>query len=333
MFPGCAFAFGTAETCETGAVGRFRYDRDAPVVTDATPFDLASLTKVVCTTPLCHWMWTNRGLEFDWPVRSILPQFQHPGVTVEHLLRHQSGLMPYLSEPELCQCHSDVVDQICRLELTDAPGSRTVYSCLGFILLQEILERLTEDPLDRLYAQHVAQPLGAHGLSFRGTSDLDASSPPTMVLEPWRHDKLGNPELGHGFVQGVVHDPLAFVSGGVSGNAGLFGSAQAVAAFAQSVVRHLSDWNDWMPVAGLGRRGLGWDVRDPSASSAGPAFPPGSFGHTGFTGTSIWIDPVAGFFAVLLTNSIHPDGPVEAIRESRARYNTVAHECVCGKCT
>nr|MCU0317131.1 beta-lactamase family protein [Fimbriimonadaceae bacterium] len=299
--------YGSAQEMQVGAVGRLGHPGSASV-TPSTPYDLASLTKVIATTTLV-WQCVEDGLvSLDTLVEEFLPETRWPGVTVRNLLLHDSGLPPYLDLRHQC----DVSAKVMELTLQDPPGEVSRYSCLGFIALRTIVERLRNDSFDVLFEQRVASDLGSTTLGFRPLlRKIDGSDcPPTGAKPQWRQDierSLNLPDARGGEIVGVVHDPLAFLQGGVSGNAGLFGSAKDVGAFSQLVLKNINrsgnTYHEWCGQQGAGStRGLGWDTKSEADSSAGDLMPPEAFGHTGFVGTALWICPSIELFGVLLTN-------------------------------
>lgn len=288
----------------TGALGYFSFDDFTPVQVE-TIYDLASLTKVVATTEVVRHLCRSGAIRPEDAVKDLLPDFAHEEVTLDHLLRHTSGLPAYVDASGFVTTRERVLTQ----PLSTPVGEECVYSCVGFVVLQMVLEEITGQTLDRLFDDHVAPTYGFEDTRFRPTH----SKVPPTTSRP------------HG--QGVVHDPLAAVQGGVSGNAGLFGNATDLGRFAQALLSEgdIEEWNRRR----LGeQRGRGWDFKSPTGSSCGSLMSPGSFGHTGFTGTSIWIDHEADFFAVLLTNAIYPSGERVDLQRIRAEFADLAYESV-----
>jgi CubicO group peptidase (beta-lactamase class C family) len=308
-FPGAYAIVGSAERIHASVgAGRTDWDAGAPRPDERTLWDLASLTKVIGMTSAVARLVAERGIELGAPVQRYLPEFAGPGkelVTVRHLLTHSSGL------PAWRPLYKEGTDRAHRLAivlqtpLDTVPGARMVYSDLGAILLGLIVERVTGEPLDRYLASRVFAPLGMTDTGYLPDSSLLDRIAPTEV-DPWRQRH----------VHGEVHDENAYSLGGISAHAGLFGSARDLARFAQAmlrawrgdstilstaVVREFTRAQD----ASLSHRALGWETPNGS-NSAGHLLTPQAFGHTGFTGTSIWMDPGRDLFIVLLSNRVNP---------------------------
>jgi len=298
------------------ALGRLTYEPGAPVVDVDTIYDLASLTKVIVTTSLAMLLHERSQLDLDAPVGTYLPEFSGEDkdrVSVADLLAHCGGLLwwtdLYRQFPgrSPAQSKQAYVEAICELPLDYAPRTKTVYSDLGFLLLGEILERLTGAPLDSLGISEIFEPLGLTGVQYNPSESLRSRIAPTEEDE-WRGTLL----------QGVVHDENAYGLGGVAPHAGLFSPAHGIVPFARMLLSGgVSDTGRFCKAetieyfttrAGLApdsSRALGWDTPAPR-SSCGTSFSGRSFGHTGFTGTSLWIDPERDLFSILLTNRVHP---------------------------
>jgi len=321
-FPGGVLAVGSrGSLIHLHPFGRLTYEADAPPVTADTLYDLASLTKVVATTTMAMILVDEGRLDLDRPVRDFLPGFQGPGkdaVTVRHLLTHSSGLPAVAPLYKEIQGRQAFVERIQAMDLEYPPGSRSVYSDLGIILLGEILERVAGRPLEAFVRARVFEPLGMRDTLFRPPAELRPRIAPTEI-DPWRGR----------LVHGEVHDENAYAMGGVAPHAGLFGTAGDLARFAQMLLnggkldgrRIVSSETVELFTRRTGipgsDRALGWDTKSAEGSSAGTFFSPRSFGHTGFTGTSIWIDPERRIFVILLTNRVHPTRENNLIREPR----------------
>jgi CubicO group peptidase (beta-lactamase class C family) len=263
-------------------------------------------------------------LDLDAPVTRYVPAFAAGGdsVTIRHLLTHSSGLAAW--QPLFREVHSraEMFARVNATPLEAPPGTRTAYSDLGAILLTEVVEGLMGHRLDTLLEARVFSPLGMRDTRFLPPATLRARIAPTEN-DPWRGRVL----------RGEVHDENAAAMGGVSGHAGLFSTAADLVKFAQLLLRGGEGLVRPETIALFTRvqnqsfssRALGWDT--PSAgSSAGTKLSPSAFGHTGFTGTSIWIDPAQDLFIILLTNRVHPSRNNELIREVRPRVADLAAE-------
>jgi len=337
-FPGAVVAVGRRDTVlferGFGTLGGGDRTRPGP----ATIYDLASLTKVVGLTTLAMMLVDEHALDLDAPVARYVPAFQAGGdsVTVRELLTHSSGLAAW--QPLFREVHSrsEMFARVNATPLEARPGTRTAYSDLGAMLLTEVVERLMGHRLDTLLETRVFRPLHMTDTRFLPPARLKPRIAPTED-DPWRGRVL----------RGEVHDENAAAMGGVSGHAGLFSTAADLVKFAQMLLR-----NGRTGAAGTAARGhggtgrqlidsatiamftraqdpafssraLGWDTPSPG-SSAGTKLSPHAFGHTGFTGTSIWIDPVQDLFVILLTNRVHPTRSNELIREVRPRVADLA---------
>ncbi len=321
-FPGGVLAVGhRGALAHLKPFGRLSYDEDVPVAAD-TIYDLASLTKVVATTTMAMILTGEERLDLDSPVQDFLPLFRGEGksqVTVRHLLTHSSGVDWWAPLYEELRGQDAYVERIQAMDLVYEPGSQAKYSDLGLILLGEILERVAGEPLDAFVRRRVFEPLGMKDTLFRPGPDLVGRIAPTEK-DPWRGR----------VVRGEVHDENAHALGGVAPHAGLFSTAGDLARFVQMMVnggvfehhRFFSrataeTFTNRAGVVPGSSRALGWDTKSPEGSSAGSLFSPSSYGHTGFTGTSIWIDPERQLFVILLTNRVHPTRDNKLIRQVR----------------
>ncbi len=316
-FPGATLAVGLRGRVAIHAFGKLSYDAKAAATTPATMYDIASLTKVVATTTLVAKLAEGDfavPLDLDAKVERYLPEWaSRPNaewrrrVTVRHLLTHTSGLPPFKDYWRTSKSKQDTLTKIFAEPLDYEPGTKEVYSDLGIILMAEIIERLTGRTLDDLAKTYIFSPLGMNNTMYRPPKKLWPQIAPTEI----------DNNLRHRLVQGEVHDENAFAIGGVSGHAGVFSTAPDLAAFCQmllngGVYAHqrilrratIAQFTAPQQLSG-GTRTLGWAVPTEGGSS-GHYFSTHSFGHTGFTGTSIWIDPDRQLFVVLLTNRVHP---------------------------
>lgn len=288
--------------------GRLTYSDTAPAVNEHTRFDMASLTKVVATTTAAMMLEEQGKLDIRRTVASYLPEFNAPdkqGITVEMLLTHRGGLEAFAELWPTTHGRAEYLAKINARPIAYAPGTKTVYSDWDFILMQAIIERVSGEMLDAYTSAHIFTPLGMTETGFRPDSSERSHIAPTEVVAS-----------RGGLVWGIVHDENAGAIGGVSGHAGLFSSAHDVAIFLQMLLNGGSYGNvrllrpetvaRWTSIQGpTSSRALGWDT-PAGQSSAGRFFSPRSYGHTGFTGTSVWTDPERGVWVVLLTNRVYP---------------------------
>jgi beta-N-acetylhexosaminidase len=316
-FPGATLAVGYRGKVSVRAFGKLSYDAKAAAVNPSTIYDIASLTKVVVTTTLAEKLAEGDfavPLDLDAPVVRYLPEWAsgpnaewRRKVTVRHLLTHTSGLPAFKEYWRTSKGKQDTLGRIFAEPLEYEPGTKEIYSDLGIILMAEIIERLTGRTLDDLAKSYIFSPLGMKDTMYRPPKKLWPTIAPTEI----------DNQLRHRLVQGEVHDENAFAIGGVSGHAGLFSTAPDLAAFCQmllngGVYAHqriarratIAQFTTPQQLSG-GTRTLGWAVPTEGGSS-GHYFSAHSYGHTGFTGTSIWIDPERQLFVVLLTNRVHP---------------------------
>lgn len=321
------WAFDSATSAPSGA----------PPVTESTIFDLASLTKVVATTTAAMILEDRGQLVLDSTVGHYLPRFVERdsakrAITVRHLLTHQGGLEAYapLYLDSLVRGRERYLDRIAERPLRSVPGMATVYSDWDMILLQLVVEKVAGSPLEWFFEDYVAQPLGLRETLFR----------PAAPLLP-RVAVTANDSTRGGLLRGIVHDGNAWAVGGVSGHAGLFSSARDLATFAHMMLsggkvgdtkivepETIARWT--APQVDGSSRALGWDTPSGERSSAGRYFSQRSFGHTGFTGTSLWMDPEKGVFVVLLTNRVHSAGttPAGQVLDLRAAVADAVQESI-----
>jgi CubicO group peptidase (beta-lactamase class C family) len=326
--PGVALAVGRwGRLVHLRAYGRIDVGPNAPAITDSTLFDMASLTKVTATTTAAMILEDEGKLDLHAPVHAYLPELNDTAkakITVHMILTHSGGFEAFAALWRDYRGRAAYLQQINARPLGYVPGDSTVYSDWDFILMGLIIERITGMPLDQFVNTRVWQPLGMHNTKFNplASGPLPADSTCTAAFTP------DNPMLAriamtevdtayrHIHVQGIVHDENACALGGVAGHAGLFSSVRDVAVFCQMLlnggqyggVRLIQPTTIARWTARQDRnssRAIGWDTPS-DRSSGGHYFSFRSFGHTGFTGTSIWIDPERGLFVVLLTNRVDP---------------------------
>ena len=313
-FPCAAVEVGSgAGPVWSHAAGTLSYD-DGEAATLDTAFDLASLTKVLATTTVLMRLVDDGAVTLDGPVGDRLAEWRgsdRDKVTVADLLEHAGGLTAHLPFFRDHRGRADFQHAICTLPLEYPPRSRSVYSDLGFIVLAFIAADAGSAGLDEQF-DDVVSALGIGDLRFRPPAAWRPRTAPTEV-DPWRGRLL----------RAEVHDENGWALGGVAGHAGLFGTAPAVGRFARAVLETLrgrprlarpetfARFVRRSRVAGSSRA-LGWDTMLVT-SSCGRSLSPAAFGHTGFTGTSLWVDPAQDLYVVLLTNRVHPTRTNEAI--------------------
>ncbi|MDP3716536.1 MAG: DUF1343 domain-containing protein [Acidobacteriota bacterium] len=308
-----------------------------------TIFDLASLTKVVATTTAVMTLVEQGRLRLNDPVAAFVPGFERygkGGITIRHLLTHVSGLRPDVDLHPWTGYDAAIalaVDEV----PTMPPGAQFVYSDINFFLLGDIVARVTGESLDGYLQRAVFAPLGMRDTGFRPATALLPRMAPTERCAEQDAWPCKRPDAAP--LRGVVHDPTARRMGGVAGHAGLFGTARDLQRFARMLinggeldgVRVLSAATVARMIAPVpmpanaGTRGLGWDIDTSFSSNRGDLFPIGSFGHTGFTGTSLWIDPASKSYVIFLSSRLHPDG-VGDVGVLRSRIATVAAALLSG---
>lgn len=324
-FPGAAALVGSPdEVLELETAGFAVVEPERREVTADTLFDLASLTKPLGLGAVCAA--ASSALPLTATPGRFLPEWKQTrfeGITLEHLATHTSGLpawYPLYVRGEGAAAYRRTLPE---MEPEAAPGERVIYSDLNFLLLTEIVEASLASPLDRLFEDLVAAPAasGARFLPPRGapTAATERGDRTERVMTQARG--LTYPRFRDGVVWGEVHDGNAFRRGGVAGSAGLFGTARDVWSLARRWLE--PEWidrtSDKTPSLGEAR-GLAWQGAR-GAGSAIPEMSPRSFGHTGFPGTSVWVDPDAARIAVLLTNRIHPEVREIAFNQVRQRFH------------
>jgi CubicO group peptidase (beta-lactamase class C family) len=305
--------------------GRFTYEDDAPPVQPDTIFDLASVTKVVATTAVAMLLHERGQLPLDIPLGHFLPDFvaraprhqqaTREAVTLLMLLAHSSGLPAYEKLFEVAAFREELVRAALTTRLVAAPGARAEYSDVGFILLGEVLARQAGLALDLFARQEIFTPLGMTHTRFNPPAEWKPGIPPTEDDRTFRKR----------VIQGEVNDENASVMGGTAGHAGVFAPAIDIARFAECMLRGgapilkpetVQLFTRRVESPAGSSRALGWDTPSPPASS-GTHFSAASFGHLGFTGASLWIDPARQLSVTLLTNRTWPNRMSQAIRQVR----------------
>ena len=313
-FPGAVLALGRDTLLvKMQGYGTYTYSSNRQMSPDS-PFDLASLTKVVATTTAAMLLHERGQLNIEALVSEYLPGFDRPDkrdVTIRHLLTHTSGLPPFRTfYADSVLTRQAVIDSIYTAPLDAAPGEVYRYSDFGMIMMALVVEQITGEPFAAWCKANIFIPLGMANTGFRVTGYADPNVVPTELDDYFRHR----------LIQGEVHDENAWILGGTAGHAGLFSTARDLGRFATMMVQQGQHRSEpflspetvrlftTVVDTSLSTRALGWDTRTPppDLSSSGDFFGPLSYGHTGFTGTSIWIDPDAQLYVILLTNRVYP---------------------------
>jgi serine-type D-Ala-D-Ala carboxypeptidase len=335
-FPACSLAvtFG-GELVAHKALGRFTYGAALSEVTTASIFDLASLTKVVATTAMAMILYERGLLDLEAAVTAIVPEFagasddhdpRRREVTLRMLLAHSSGLPACEKLFLRAKTREDLLQAAFTTPLAAAPGARAEYSDIGFIILGAVLERLADESLDVFCQREIFGPLGMTHTTFNPASALRDSIPPTADDRTFRHR----------IIQGEVQDENASVLGGVAPHAGLFSTAEDVAIIAHAMLNgghpilrsstiELFSRRESAPEGTS--RALGWDTPS-TPSQSGKYFSPRSFGHLGYTGTSLWIDPDRQLSISLLTNRTWPDCQNQAVKQVRPVFHDAVIEAL-----
>jgi len=289
-------------------------------MTDDTIFDLASLTKPIATAASILILMDRGKIKPTDHVTKFLPEFTGPNkekVQIAYLLTHTSGLPAYCSAADLknkfgSPCSDKVIEKICRLDLVTAPGESFRYSCLGYILLGRIVEIVSSQPLDQFAAQNIFQPLGMHNTTFNPPASWQNRIAATEI----RNDTL---------IRGAVHDPLAVLMNGASGNAGLFSTAQDLSIFCQMLLQN-GRFNgkqilspravQLLTTEQSHGRAFGFGISSSYSWIKGDFASPQTFSHSGYTGASIVCDPTRSLSLIILTNRAHPHdkGAVKPLR-------------------
>lgn len=331
-FPGGSFAVTfRGELVAHKGFGHFTYDRSSSEVDGASMFDLASLTKVVATTTMAMLLYERGLLDLEAPVTAIVPEFaghdaRRHEVTLRLLLAHSSGLPVYERLFQRAQTREALLHAALMAPLSSAPGSCAEYSDIGFIILGIALERLADEALDRFCQREIFGPLGMTHTTFNPTNTMKSSIPPTAEDRVFRRR----------VIQGEVQDENASVMGGVAGHAGLFSTAEDLARFAHAVLDgghpilrsstiELFSRRESVPEGTS--RALGWDTPS-EPSQSGKYLSPRAFGHLGYTGTSLWIDPERQVSITLLTNRTWPDCQNDAIKQVRPAFHNAVIEAL-----
>jgi uncharacterized protein YbbC (DUF1343 family) len=319
------------------AYGNRALQPSAEPMTLDTIFDVASLTKVVATTSAVMMLVEDGKIRLTDPVAQYIPSFAKYGkdrITVRHLMTHMSGLRPDVDLADPWVGYEAAINLASEEVLSAAPGRQVIYSDIGYFLLADIVAKVSGQPFDQFVATRLFKPLGMADTMFNPPATLRNRIAPTETCTPY-----GWPCAGPGaeMLRGTVHDPTARRMGGVAGHAGLFSTADDISRFARMLLhggalagaRVMSPLtvarmtSPSTPEEQPNVRGLGWDMDSSYSSNRGELLPIGSFGHTGFTGTSIWVDPATEVYVLFMSNRVHPDGKGD-VTPLRARVATIA---------
>jgi serine-type D-Ala-D-Ala carboxypeptidase len=334
-FPGAVFAITVrGEILATDSLGRLTYDQHSPEVRPETVFDLASLTKVLATTAMAMKLYEAQRLTLDQKIAEIVPEFLAGGpganvrrsqITLRMLLAHSSGLPAYVRLFEGAASREELLSAAYCVPLEADPDTRAEYSDIGFIILGEALSRISGQALNVFCKREIFEPLGMEYTTYLPPKEWREEIPPTLDDKDFRRR----------VIQGEVHDENASVMGGIAGHAGVFSSVEDVSKFALSMLgfapklfrqETIRLFTQQQTIPAGTSRALGWDTPS-SPSQSGKHFSPHSFGHLGYTGTSLWIDAERKISIALLTNRSWPDARNQVIKQVRpAFYDAVMEE-------
>lgn len=336
VFPGAVLLFGIdQEILYQKAFGNYTYDKTSQTVNINTIFDLASVTKVIATTSAAMLLIDKGKLSLDDKVAEYLPEFVNNGkdnITVRNLLLHNSGLAAFKKYYDKFSKADEVINDIMNLKLENPPGDKYVYSDLGMITLQKVIEKISGKPLNKFLEDELFSKLEMNQTMYNPSNDLKTECAPTELDDFWRMKLL----------QGEVHDERAYLLDGVAGHAGLFSTAGDLSIFVRMLLNNgeyegeqiidsviIDNWTTKQ--SEQSDRALGWDTKTMEGySSAGNFFSKNSFGHTGYTGTSVWVDKDTKLFVILLSNRVQPSRKNRKISKFRpvihdVIYNSVFH--------
>jgi serine-type D-Ala-D-Ala carboxypeptidase len=330
-FPGAAVAIAyQGKLIAHKGLGHFTYDAESPAVTAETIYDLASVTKVIATTTACMILHERGLFKLDQPLVDLLPGFAaqqdvaRRQITLRMLLSHSSGLPAYIKLFQTAYNEDELIQQALRVPLAANPGSHAEYSDIGFILLGHTLEKLSGEPLDQFCQREIFAKLNLGHTFFNPPAELKLAIPPTEDDHIFRHR----------LIQGEVNDENASLMGGVAGHAGCFATSLDVSVFAQCMLREGSPLVKKETLEIFTRRqdsppgtsrALGWDTPS-QPSQSGKYFSSRSYGHLGYTGTSLWIDPDRQLSVTLLTNRTWPDRGSQSIKQIRPAFHDAVIE-------
>jgi len=331
IFPGAqVFIAKDGNVIANQGFGKQTYDEDSPLVNPQTIYDVASLTKVLTTTPVAMKLISQKKLSLNHEVSQFHPKFTGEGkekITIRHLLTHSSGIEPYVKYflSENFNTKENILNDILQRDLIFEPGTDTKYSDLGIILLTSIIEKIERKSIDVLAQKWVFSPIGMQRTFYNPDSML------LSEIAPTEYDSVFRKTLVHG----IVHDENTYLMDGISGHAGVFSTAEDIGKYAQMMLNKgnwlgtrifksslISEFTSKQNIPFDSDRAIGWDTPSQNGkSSAGDYFSKLSFGHLGFTGTSLWIDPEEEIIVVLLTNRVHPTRNKSGIYQARREFH------------
>jgi CubicO group peptidase (beta-lactamase class C family) len=346
VFPGACYAIGHKGQVRSKAFGRDTYCPESPKRELDTIWDLASVSKVVGTTTGAMILYDEGKFKLDQPVAEIIPAFgqnEKDRITIRNLLLHDSGLVAFRPYHKLHKTPEEDLAAIYAEKLSYTTGAKTVYSDLGMITFGKIIEALSGKTLDAFLSERVFEPLGMKDTMYNPATDQRVRCASTESIEAWREElrkahgketdeirRLETHPDGNRWIRGEVHDPNATALGGVAGHAGLFSTAADLSIFmglllkgGGSIVKPETLNLFTTRKSEASSRAFGWDTKSPD-SSAGKIFSDRSYGHTGYTGTSVWADPEQDVFAILLTNRVHPTSENTKIIKFRPVFHDAA---------
>jgi len=334
IFPGAVLLFGqNDQVLYHKAFGNYTYEKNSTAVKKTSIFDLASVSKVVATTSAAMILYDRKELFLDDKVIKYLSEFDNnekAKISIRNLLLHNSGLPAFKKYYDEFSSAEEVVNDIMHIGLLHAPGEKYIYSDLGMIALQKVIEKITEMSLDEFLNKNLFNYLEMHHTMYNPSNEIKNKCVPTELDDFWRMRLL----------QGEVHDERAYLLNGVAGHAGLFSTAKDLSNFVLMLLNEGMYGNEqiiksktidlWTTKqSDQSDRGLGWDTKSVNGySSAGKMFSKNSFGHTGYTGTSIWVDKDSKLFVILLTNRVHPKRTNRKIVKFRPKLHDIIYKTV-----
>ena len=333
IFPGGVLLFGIDNSfIYSKTFGHYTYDKSSPKMKLNTIFDLASVSKVVGTTSAAMILYDEGKLKLDEKVKTYLPEFNNHGkgvITIRNLLVHNSGLPAFKKYYDIYNTEQEVINDIMNTELIYKPGSKYVYSDLGIITLQKVIEKITGMGLDEFLKEKLFKPLEMTRTMYNPPDSLKNQCAPTEIDTFFRMRPL----------QGEVHDERAYMLHGVAGHAGLFSTVEDLSKFVRMLLnggkykgkqiinpKTIEEWTTKQ--SNQSDRGLGWEVKSKEKASCGKYFSMNSFGHTGYTGTSIWVDKDKKLFVIMLTNRVYPTRKNRKIYPFRAVIHNAVYKSI-----